>query len=180
MLSFNATYEDSKRIGELLEYDPEEITKYLSKNYKSINEGVAYQYNLKTNNPNTDIQSIKYEFTNKDGYEFEVTFYNFGNNNWEREYGTLRYGLKALKSNDVYNIIETVTKITISFIEQFKPNSIKIYHIQTAKETNSKTNSPNKPSKRALLNKRFLSKEIGKMDNYIYKLVGSTSIIDKI
>jgi antitoxin component YwqK of YwqJK toxin-antitoxin module len=179
-LSGKATYEDSKRIGELLEYDPEDIQTYLNKLYtnKTLNEGQVYSYKLNSSHSNPNKKEIIYNFTNKDDYEFEVVFYNLGNNKWEREYRTTKKGLGILNTNDVYNIMETVTNITIDFIEMYEPNKIIITHISKNKEVDF--NNPNKPNKRALLNKRYLKPAIDKLDDYFYSLNRSTSIITKI
>ena len=78
----------------------------------------------------------------------------------------------------MFNIIETVTEITIDFIEKYEPNKIIITHIPKNKEVDF--NNPNKTNKRALLNKRYLKPAIDKLDDYFYSLNGSTSIITKI
>jgi antitoxin component YwqK of YwqJK toxin-antitoxin module len=176
-LSGKATYEDSKRIGELLEYDPEDIQTYLNKLYtnKTLNEGQVYSYKLNSSHSDPNKREIIYNFTNKDNYEFEVVFYNLGKNKWEREYRTTKKGLGILNTNDVYNIMETVTNITIDFIEMYEPNKIIITHIHKNKEIDF-----NKPNKRALLNKRYLKPAIDKLDDYFYSLNRSTSIIKKI
>jgi hypothetical protein len=179
-LSSKATYEDSKRIGELLEYDPEDIQSFLNKLYtnKTLNEGQVYSYKLNSSHSDPNKREIIYNFTNKDNYEFEVVFYNLGNNKWEREYRTTKKGLGVLNTNDVYNIIETVTEITIDFIEKYEPNKIIITHIPKNKEVNFK--NPKETNQRALLNKRYLKPAIDKLDDYFYSLKGSTSIIEKI
>jgi hypothetical protein len=179
-LSGKATYEDSKRIGELLEYDPEDIQTYLNKLYtnKTLNEGQVYSYKLNSSHSDPNKREIIYNFTNKDNYEFEVVFYNLGKNKWEREYRTTKKGLGILNTNDVYNIMETVTNITIDFIEMYEPNKIIITHIHKNKEIDF--NNPNKPNKRALLNKRYLKPAIDNLNDYFYSLNRSTSIIEKI
>ena len=144
----------------------------------NLTEGVSYSYTLdKTHNDPTK-REIIYKFKNRDNYEFEVLFYNLGNGKWEREYRTNEKGLGLLKTNDVFNIIETVTEITIDFIEKYEPNKIIITHIPKNKEVDF--NNPNKPNKRALLNKRYLKPAIDKLDDYFYYLKGSTSVIEKI
>jgi hypothetical protein len=144
----------------------------------NLTEGISYNYTLdKTYNDSTK-REIIYRFKNKDNYEFQVLFYNLGNGKWEREYRTNEKGLGLLKTNDVYNIIETVTEITIDFIEKYEPNKIIITHIPKNKEVDF--NNTNKPNKRALLNKRYLKPAIDKLDDYFYSLNGSTSIITKI
>jgi len=176
-LAWNASYEDSKRIGELLEYTPKDIEKYLNKNYtdKKLNEGQVYNYKLDKSHADPTERKIIYHFTNKNGYDFEVIFYNLGDNNWEREYSTSK-GLAVLNANDAYNILETITNITLDFIERYEPDNITIFHIKKKKESGDTT----KPSKRALINKKYLEPAINKLDDYYYKLLGSTSYISKI
>jgi hypothetical protein len=144
----------------------------------NLNEGQVYSYKLNSSHSDPNKREIIYNFTNKDNYEFEVVFYNLGNNKWEREYRTTKKGLGVLNTNDVYNIMETVTNITIDFIEMYEPNKIIITHIPKNKEVDF--NNPNKPNKRALLNKRYLKPAVDKLDDYFYSLKGSTSIIEKI
>jgi hypothetical protein len=144
----------------------------------NLNEGQVYSYKLNSSHSDPNKREIIYNFTNKDNYEFEVVFYNLGNNKWEREYRTTKKGLGVLNTNDVYNIMETVTNITIDFIEMYEPNKIIITHIPKNKEIDF--NNPNKPNKRALLNKRYLKPAIDKLDDYFYSLNRSTSIIEKI
>ena len=143
-----------------------------------INERQVYPYELNPSYSDPDKREIVYEFKNRDNHQFEVVFYNLGDNNWEREYRTLNKGLGVLNTSDVYNIMETVTKITLDFIRGYEPNIITIFHIKTNKE--KKGGEDNKISKRALLNKKYLQPAISQLDNYYYKLLGSTSYISKI
>jgi hypothetical protein len=162
-------------------YDDDELIKELpltESKKDNLNEGQVYSYKLNSSHSDPNKREIIYNFTNKDNYEFEVVFYNLGNNKWEREYRTTKKGLGVLNTNDVYNIMETVTNITIDFIEMYEPNKIIITHIPKNKEIDF--NNPNKPNKRALLNKRYLKPAIDKLDDYFYSLKGSTSIIEKI
>jgi hypothetical protein len=140
----------------------------------SLNEGISYSYSLDKETP----RGIKYVFKDKDGNEFEVLFYNLGDGKWEREYRSNKNGLGLIKTNDVYNIIETITEITIDFIEKYTPNKIIITHIPKNKEVNF--DNPKKSNQRALLNKRYLKPAIDKLDDYFYTLINSTSIITKI
>lgn len=140
-----------------------------------ITEGQVYSYKLDPSHSDPNNRRIIYNFTGKDDYQFEVVFYNLGDNKWEREYSTIKKGLGVLNTNDVYNIMETLTKITLDFIERYQPENITIFHISKNKEANGI-----KPSKRALLNKRYLDPAINKLDDYYYKLLGSTSYISKL
>jgi len=178
-LSGHATYEDSKRIGELLMYDTDDINSYLNKNYVNgvLKEGKVYSYNI--NQSESDKDYILYEFKNKGGFDFKVQFINYRGDVWEREYYTIQKGLGLLNTNDVYNIIETVTNITIDFIKKYEPEKIKINHIRQNKEVKFGMES-NKPSKRALLNQRYLKPAIDKLPNYVYILNDNLSIISKI
>ena len=175
-------YDDGKLDSKVLFDNGKVIGKwYITKD--NLTEGVSYNYTLdKTHNDSTK-REIIYKFKNRDNYEFEVLFYNLGNGKWEREYRTNEKGLGLLKTNDVFNIIETVTEITIDFIEKYEPNNITIFHIRKNKEVSNqdlRNMVMDKPSKRALLNKRYLKPAIDKLDDYFYYLKGSTSVIEKI
>jgi hypothetical protein len=145
---------------------------YIDKN--SLNEGKSYNYTLDKETPRV----IKYIFKDNDDNGFEVLFYNLGDDKWEREYGTNKNGLGLIKTNDVYNIMETVTNITLDFIKKYEPKKITITHIYKNKEIDF--SNLNNPNKRALLNKRYLKPAIAKLDDYFYTLIGSTSIVEKI
>lgn len=130
--------------------------------------------------------SKTYEFTTKNNIEIVVKFCNLGlidDEKYTREYYN-KNGRKyaELKDGDSFSILDTVTKITIQFIKDFSPNRIEIDHIPTAREReNTKfvmdylSNSV--VTKRAIINKRYLERELP--ESYSYKLVNSKSIITK-
>lgn len=131
------------------------------------------------NNPHC----INYYFTNKDGINFKVSFNRTMNGHFEREYFTTnqkeKYG--DLNTNDIYSIMSSVTQITIDFIKKYSPKLIIIYHIPSKKEREDRKLNPatlETPTKRALLNKRFLENKMP--DGYKYELRGPTSYIKKI
>ena len=175
-------YDDGKLDSKVLFDNGKVIGKWqISKD--NLTEGVSYSYTLDKGFSDPTNRRIIYRFKNKDNYEFEVIFYNLGDNKWEREYSTSKNGLGLLNTNDVFNIIETVTEITIDFIEKYEPNNITIFHIRKNKEVSNqdlRNMVMDKPSKRALLNKRYLKPAIDKLDDYFYYLKGSTSVIEKI
>ena len=175
-------YDDGKLDSKVLFDNGKVIGKWqISKD--NLTEGVSYNYTLDKGFSDPTNRRIIYRFKNKDNYEFEVIFYNLGDNKWEREYSTSKNGLGLLNTNDVFNIIETVTEITIDFIEKYEPNNITIFHIRKNKEVSNqdlRNMVMDKPSKRALLNKRYLKPAIDKLDDYFYYLKGSTSVIEKI
>jgi len=123
--------------------------------------------------------SISYSFTNKEGIEFVVCFKKMKNSTYEREYFTTnRSKFGDINSNDVYGIMNSVTQITIDFIKKYKPKEIIIYHIPSQKERVLKKAGKfdySTPTKRAILNKRFLERSIP--SNYTYELRGSNSYI---
>lgn len=130
----------------------------------------------------------EYEFITKNNVHIFVRFYNLGfkdDNVYTREYfyvdGNIkRYG--ELNTDDAFAILDTVTKITVKFINDFKPERIEIDHIVGSKERNDsdyvKDYIANKvTTKRATINKRFLQRDLPK--TYNYELVNSKSIITK-
>jgi hypothetical protein len=128
---------------------------------------------------------IEYEFRNKDNINFIVKFMITEKGKYSREYHTKSPDFNKydeLNTNDPFNILKTVTDITISFINEYQPKEIFIEHIPTKKERNiinksvENGNRVHKPiTKRALINKRYLEKYLPK--NYKYELHGSTSFI---
>ena len=135
-----------------------------------------------------------YKFENKDGYEFEVVFSRIDNYTKKQNYSGYERFYKALEKNgdsknfyyqtnsgDPLKIIATLTKITEHFLENVKPEFVKIYHIPSKRDVERSGGRfvafdfTEKTSQRALLNKRFLEKSLP--DNYVYILKGSLSYI---
>lgn len=128
-----------------------------------------------------------YEFTTKNNIHMLVKFVQLGlkrDNSFTREYyiigGVSKYA--ELEQSDSFAVLDTVTKITVQFIQDYKPNKIEIDHIPSKKERDNKEfikdYLDNKViTKRALINKRFLERDLPK--NYSYELVRSKSIITK-
>lgn len=130
---------------------------------------------------------IDYKFVNKNGNRFKVSFNRFNNSTdldgvfYEREYindnkSKPKFGL--IGDNNPFNILRTVTKITIDFINKYEPNKIIINHVSTNTEMKSGLNTKIDINKRAKINKRFLDDSLP--DNYKYELKGSISTITKI
>lgn len=117
----------------------------------------------------------RYNFTNKDGLHFQVDFFNQGNERYVRCYKTIEHGESELNTNDAFEILSTVSNITLDFIKKYHPYMILIKHNDTKKER--ELNYEPFSNKRALANKRFLERIIP--DNYTYELKGSSSIITK-
>jgi hypothetical protein len=187
-LMSKGNYKDGDREG-YWEYYYDNGNFYFTGNYKNGNlvedlpltECKVYNYKIDDRFSDPDDEEIIYKFTNVDGFDFEVSFFNIGDNNWEREYRTVKKGLSPLNTNDAYNIIETTTKITVDFIRKYQPNNVYIQHIPSRRE--SKLNNVNwgeQSTKRAILNKKYLQPAINQLDNYYYKLIGSKSIISKL
>ena len=148
-------------------------------------ELVSYEFYLEDEWRNNDkIDSVDYKFT--DGTDnFVVQFRLSGGKMnpgvYFRDYFKVNCNTPySLTNRNPFRILGTVTRITIDFINKFKPDVLKIYHI---KETREEGN--NKHSSRALLNKRILQIEIPKnCPNYSYKLTTvlsseSVSVIKK-
>lgn len=124
-------------------------------------------------------EEVYYYFSNKNGIEFQVEFVG-KEGYWTREYRKLTGNpFSVLDKVDIWEILETITDITIEFIKDYKPVQIKITHIPNTKEmkTGGFSYWKSKTTKRALINKRFLEKKIPK--DYSYQLIGSTSFIKK-
>ena len=127
-----------------------------------------------------------YTFVNKDGIKFNVYFDTHDGERYIREYriDSKKYGsFEEIKTNDAISIIKTITDITISFLNKYKPEEITINHIPSDKERlkygeeeDSEFWETHK-TKRALINKRFLIKKLPW--DYFYELYGMTSIITK-
>ena len=133
------------------------------------------------------LNHIDYKFTNKNDNKFKVSFVRFNNSTdpdgvfYEREYindnkSKSKFGLT--NDNDAFNILRTVTNITINFIKEYEPNKIIIHHVSTNIEIRSGLDTKIDTNKRARINKNYLEKSLP--DNYKYELSGSFSYITKI
>ena len=163
-------------------------------------EFIADKYNFQRA-VSTSPNSVVYTFRNKDGILFEVSFWlksffdeeinDTDVDTWVREYKIVdnkHDHFQQVNKGDAFSIIKTVTDITIEFINKYKPNKITIEHIPTEKELDKVGLSNYDPeedyatwsnyeSQRALINKRFLEKNLPK--NYRYKLSGIFSYITR-
>jgi hypothetical protein len=143
---------------------------------ESLNESQVYDFSSKI-----DWHSVVYSFTNKDNFDFFVTFAELGEGKYIRSYKTYQQGYSEINTGDVYSILKTITEITIDFINKYSPNEIKIEHMPNRKEYSrwrKDVEFRKQPNKRALLNKRFLENSLP--SNYKYELDGHTTIITKI
>jgi hypothetical protein len=154
---------------------------FMNESYK------PYEYVDYPNKTYGILNFIDYKFTNKNNNKFKVSFNRYNNSTdesgdfYEREYindnnNKPKFGL--IKDNDPFNILRTVTNITIDFIKEYEPNKIVIHHVSTNDEIKSGLNTTVDTNKRAKINKRFLENSLP--DNYNYELKGSFSYITKI
>jgi len=166
-----------------------------------------------------DDKDIFYEFTNKKGIEFLVVFENVNgfddlyernpnydpgvddatrnpktqNNNcvYTRTYKIKNEKIEKLSnSGDPYDIVDTLSKITIDFIKKYNPLRIIIEHIPSNNEINREKKKKKKEiglfsggfpreieTIRAKFNKKSLMKYLP--NDYAYRLEGSKSFITK-
>lgn len=153
---------------------------------------LSEHYNFKLARQNKD--GYIYTFINKDNYKFSVVFLlidhytkNKTFTGYERYYKVNVYNdesdgtFKEINTGDSLKIISTLTLITKNFIDNIKPDFIKIYHIPSKRDQERNGGKfvnydfTEKTSQRALLNKRFLEKAID--NDYAYLLKGSVSYI---
>lgn len=169
-------------LNNIMYFIDSKLLKDFLKNKKFINE--KYDFKLEDNG-----HRIKYYFTNKDGIDFEVYFDEKISNEYAREYRIVSKKIgsfEEINTGDSIGILKTITNITLDFIKNFNPKSIKIWHIPTKKERKVLRDKEidhdydywlKTPTKRAIINKRFLERDLP--SNYEYKLKGMMSVITK-
>ena len=119
-----------------------------------------------------NIHKVDYTFKNSHGTNYTVFFEKKGKS-WVRAFDTDK-GYDMTGEGDVYNVLNTITKITIDFLIEYDVNELRILHIPTDEEYSKDRYGENK---RARVNKIFLTKNLP--DNYDYKLDGFKSTITK-
>ena len=153
LLSAKATYEDSKRIGELLEYDPEDIQNYLKKNYngKTLKEYETPSFLLKEeiiliregnvqdyiNNVLSKIKNLPYETKKKYltiaistllGYTSYPIIQSLIDNSSDKDAKEITH--KLMKEKDDFSVFKDGTKLRLSkrgfqhIIDEEKPKLI--------------------------------------------------------
>jgi len=153
LLSAKATYEDSKRIGELLEYDPEDIQNYLKKNYngKTLKEHETPSFLLKEeiiliregnvqdyiNNVLSKIKNLPYETKKKYltiaistllGYTSYPIIQSLIDNSSDKDAKEITH--KLMKEKDDFSVFKDGTKLRLSkrgfqhIIDEEKPKLI--------------------------------------------------------
>lgn len=120
-----------------------------------------------------DIRKVDYTFKNSHGTNYTVFFQKNGKV-WKRAFDTDK-GYDMTGEGDVYNVLSTITKITVDFLIEYDVDELKILHIPTDEEYSSPDRY--KENKRARVNKVFLTKNLP--DNYNYELDGFKSTITK-
>jgi GH24 family phage-related lysozyme (muramidase) len=153
LLSAKATYEDSKRIGELLEYDPEDIQNYLKKNYndKTLKEHETPSFLLKEeiiliregnvqdyiNNVLSKIKNLPYETKKKYltiaistllGYTSYPIIQSLIDNSSDKDAKEITH--KLMKEKDDFSVFKDGTELRLSkkgfqhIIDEEKPKLI--------------------------------------------------------
>lgn len=111
---------------------------------------------------------LKVGFSN---YNFECIFskkYYY----WVRNYGSLEKGQSILKNSNAATIINTLSEITLEFIETYKPNVLSINHLSDQKDPKTGLN------RRAAANYRFLKNKIPNDYDINYYRIGDYSGAD--
>ncbi len=108
-------------------------------------------------------------------YRVEFRHYIF-DNTYAREYEVMdnvRMFSYNLVNKNPYSIVETVSNITKDFINEYKPNAIKIYHVSEI----GRTQKNNELNSRAKLNYRYLKNIKGYKLNYFKSNCSSSTIL---
>jgi len=129
------------------------------------------------NNDEDELTSVIYKFKTQHNFNFTVDFYCQGYgilaNNWERHFMTIEKQYDEIDTDDRLKILNTIAKITIDFINEYKPKKIGIYHARSRKEI--ELNTPDIENKRTRVNKYFLEKHLPK--NYKLTTFGNETEI---
>jgi len=124
---------------------------------------------------NRNLNIITYNFKTDDDYNFSVDFILDGNDIWNRHFSTFEKQFDDINSQERFKILNTITKITLDFIEKYNPKKIKIYHVRSKSEF---ANNPYDENKRTRVNKYFLEKVLP--SNYKIKTFGNNTEIDLV
>jgi hypothetical protein len=142
--------------------------KYIKRIDELLTNYTIYPYKLSLDGPRKE-----YTFTSRDGVDYLVEFKFWSDDNvWYRNFRTSR-GYSLTNDNDVYNVLATVSEITVQFLRENDIKFLNIKHIPTDGERMSEKI----PNKRSRINKFFLQKWLP--DDYVYRMVGSVSKIHK-
>jgi hypothetical protein len=118
------------------------------------------------------LRYVEYRFKTKSNIEYMVEF-KYVDEKWQRNFKTITGSYRMTGDNDAYNVLATVTEITVKFLRRKDVSFMDIEHIPAHGEPmNNKV-----PNKRSRVNKVFLQKWLP--DDYTYRMVGSTSKIRK-
>lgn len=79
---------------------------------------------------NKELKSVIYTFKTQHNFNFAVEFYRQGysvyGNIWERHFSTIEKQFDEINTDDRLKILNTIAKITIDFINEYKPKKIGI------------------------------------------------------
>ena len=117
---------------------------------------------------------VEYEFFDKNGHLYVVHFTSLKQGNFIRDFFIDKDDINPYKLTnfgDQWNILQTVTDITIEFLRKYNPLTLKIVHVGEKGEGDE--------TKRAIANKRFLQRSVGEI-GYGYNLDKSVSMITKL
>jgi hypothetical protein len=128
-----------------------------------------------TKKKDSDLNMWSYNFKTNDDFNFSVDFIHDEDDSWSRHFRTKEKMFDELNTKEKFKILNTITKITLDFIDTIKPKKIKIYHVRSRKEF---VNHPNDENKRLRVNKYFLSKVLP--NNYKINTFGNESEINLV
>jgi hypothetical protein len=162
----------------------------LNETKKPINEIAELTNTYSYEKISSDGDKVKYRFSDGEDIFFVkfqlLSIGKFGEE-YEREYYTTNRWGDELNKGNILRIIGTVTKITLDFINDYKPGLIQISHIDSNKEIIGRFSidailSGNKTknsveNKRAKINRLFLSKNLP--DNYSMEFISNITNIKR-
>jgi len=118
------------------------------------------------------LRYVEYTFTTKNDIVYKVEFM-YIRETWHRNFITIDGNYEMVGNNDVYNVLATISEITVEFLKERDVSFMSIEHIPTNEEPMDHKVS----NKRSRVNRAFLQKWLP--DDYVYRLVGSVSRIRK-
>lgn len=137
----------------------------------------AYSYALHTRPDNKHPHpSVIYEFKTEANLKYRVEFEMIKNNTWDRFF-TANNSYRETNKGDVYKIIATITKITLEFLQFYKPETVILTHKTSSKEV-GRGIEDGEENARAKLNRIFLTKNM--IPEYTIEAHGHVTLIKRV
>ena len=186
-LKYDAPAEDTRRIGQLLSYKPNEIEDFIKKHSpkkESLNEIANTPYTLsspKERKPSAFDVDVDYTFTTDNGREYYIRFASrwVGRNkkedqkyNWATELTFFPSELKQtgdpgeLGDENFGKILATVAEATSNFVKKYKPEYLFWKGIKTDQEIQKSKTSTVDITKRQRIYNMFMNREVSKLSGY--------------